>query len=130
MRERTRTLPAVEVDGRASVISEMPVRPSLVDSHDDPSCQITTPEREHIFADLQVHNDILRQHEQRLDEIDKLLRENSKSMPVTVKGPKGISVTGNWRTVVFLAILASLVAITYIALPYFRPVQTQERGVK
>ena len=135
MRKRVRTLPTIEVDGRASIVSEMPLRPSVTGSiavscDDSSGHTLTTPEREHIFADLQSHNDILNQHEIRLDEIDKLLREHSNSMPVTVKGPKGISIIGSWRIVAFIAVLITIVAVTYITLPYYKPMQTQKEGAK
>ena len=88
MRERTKTLPF----------------PS--ESHDDPNPKaLTDPEREDIYARLQQLSESIRDVERRQDAIE-LSRKNS--VPVTVSG-KGFTLIGNWRVIVFLAVLGSLV---------------------
>lgn len=48
--------------------------------------------------------------------MDKLEESKKDSMPVTVTA-KGMSLTGNWRVVVFLAILAAIVYLVPQYLP-------------
>jgi hypothetical protein len=88
MRERIKTLPF----------------PS--ESHDDPSPKtLTDLEREDIYTRLQQLYDLAHAIERRQDVLE-LSRKDS--VPVTVSG-KGFTLIGNWRVVVFLAVLGALV---------------------
>lgn len=75
--------------------------------------KITEPEREAIYRELHVH-------EERLDALEVWKQEtlNAKSIPATLNGPGGFSITGNWRVVAGVAILAALVTILYILKRY------------
>lgn len=75
--------------------------------------KILEPERENIYREL--HD-----HEERLDALElwKGDVEKAKSIPVKFDGPGGFSITGNWRFVAGIAILAALVLILYIVMRY------------
>jgi hypothetical protein len=119
MRERKPSQPIIEVDARRRSTDEMtpPSREkltSMAESHDDPSPRaLTDLEREHFFNDLQEHSDTLKDHEKRIDDLEK-----NRSMPVTISGPKGLSITGSWRVVLALAILATIVSLFYLGIRY------------
>ncbi|MDD5547273.1 MAG: hypothetical protein PHO67_08995, partial [Candidatus Omnitrophica bacterium] len=75
--------------------------------------KLLEPEREHIYRELH-------EHEERLDALENWQQEvkAAKSIPVTVGGPGGFSITGNWRIVAGIAILTALVAVLYIVVRY------------
>lgn len=75
--------------------------------------KLLEPEREHIYRELH-------EHEERLDALElwKSDIEKAKSIPATFNAPGGFSITGNWRFVAGIAILAALVLVLYIVMRY------------
>jgi hypothetical protein len=86
----------------------------LIESRDTNSPEkLLDLEREKIYLELG-------QHDIRIDALECWKKEMTaaKSMPVKLDGPGGISITGSWRLVVGIAILAALVTILYIVMRY------------
>jgi hypothetical protein len=116
-RERRKSYPLIEVDGRASAVS-VPSPGPIFDARDaEQPEKIIEPEREDIYQKLQALDERSWSHEKRLDELEK-----TRSMPVTLSGPKGFSITGNWRLIALIAVLSAIVALTYLTLRYKNPV--------
>jgi hypothetical protein len=86
----------------------------MIDLRDEASPEkVTEPEREAIYRELYAQ-------EKRIDSLEVWKQEmmNAKSLPVKLDGPGGFSITGNWRFIAGLAILATLIAILYILMRY------------
>jgi hypothetical protein len=115
-RERRKSYPLVEIDGRASVVS-VPSPGPIIDARDalNPK-SLNEPERENIYSKLQALDERSWAHEKRLDELEK-----SRSMPVTLNGPRGFSITGNWRLMALIAVLSAIVTLTYLTMRYRNP---------
>jgi hypothetical protein len=114
---RHNTPPVTEINlvkGHEPEIRKRQPSHPIIDLRDDENPQkVSEPEREAIFREL--HD-----HEERLDSLEAWKQDtvNAKSIPATLNGPGGFSITGNWRVVAGVAILAALVAILYILKRY------------
>jgi hypothetical protein len=75
--------------------------------------KVTEPEREVIYRELHWH-------EERIDALEAWKQDttNAKSIPATFNGPGGFSITGNWRFIIGIAILATVLAALFIVMRY------------
>lgn len=93
-----------------------PRQPShpIIDSRDEAHPEdLTEAEREPIYRELH-------EHEVRIDTLEKWKVEmtNANSIPATLNAPGGFSVTGNWRLIAGICVLAAIVGILYIVVRY------------
>lgn len=102
------------VKGHEPGVRERQPSHPLIDPRDTGAPEkLLEPERENIYRELH-------EHEERLDALETWQQEvkAAKSIPVTVGGPGGFSVTGNWRFVAGIAILTGLILVLYIVMRY------------
>lgn len=115
---RRNTPPIVEINlvkgnDPVGVRQRQPSHPLLEPRDTEAPSKLLEPERENIYRELG-------RHEERLDALEAWKSDvvKAKSIPATVNGPGGFSITGSWRFIAGLAILTALVAVLYILVRY------------